>query len=98
MTLEFEYVTPSHNLKEVRDRRVTEAQPHDTGLLWEPVDVKDMGEQYGLGGTGQQIGEILRKETHQCAFCRGSGSKPRGSTCPVCRGKGLVQVTPPAMI
>lgn len=96
--MEYEYVESSHNLKKAQNQKASEAHFHDSGLVWEPVDVKEIGEQYGLGVMSQQIGKILRKETYQCAFCKGSGSKPRGSTCPVCRGKGVVPVTPPAMI
>ena len=96
--MEFEYVTPLHSRKKAQNQLGGEAQFHDSGLLWEPVDVKEMGEQYDLGVGGQQIGQILREETYQCAFCQGSGSRPRGSTCPVCRGKGVVSVIPPAMI
>lgn len=96
--MEYEYVIPSHNRKRADNRRGSEAQLPDSGLLWEPVDVKVMGEQYGLGVRGRQVGEILRKDSYQCAFCKGSGSKPRGSACAVCRGKGVVSVAPPAMI
>ena len=96
--MEYEFVEPSHDWKKTANPSGGEAQLADSGLVWEPIDVKEMGEQYGLGVRGRQIGEILRKDTYQCAFCQGSGSKPRGSTCAVCRGKGVVPVTPPAMI
>jgi len=96
--LEFEYVVPLHRCKNVENRQTGEEYFHEGALLWEPVDIKEIGEQYDLGVMGRQIRGILRKETYPCAFCRGSGEKPRGSTCPVCRGKGVVFVTPPAMI
>jgi len=96
--LEFEFVEPLNNRKKPENLRNSAAALPQGGLLWEPVDVKEMGEQYGLGVRGRQIGEILRKDTYQCAFCNGSGSKPRRSACAVCRGKGVVTVAPPAMI
>ena len=59
--MEFEYVTPLHNREKAENRRGGEAGFLEGGLLWEPVDVKEMGEQYDLGVRGRQIGEILRK-------------------------------------
>jgi len=96
--LEFEFVDPLNNWKKPESPRNSAAALPQGGVLWEPVDVKELGEQYGLGVRGQQVGKILRKDTYQCAFCNGSGSKPRGSTCAVCRGKGVVSVAPPAVI
>ncbi|MBU4313049.1 MAG: hypothetical protein KJ706_10105, partial [Candidatus Omnitrophica bacterium] len=36
-------------------------------------------------------------ETYPCGFCQGSGEKPKGSRCPVCRGAGSVSIEPPAV-
>ena len=96
--MEYEFVETSHDWKKTANPPGGEAQLPDSGLVWEPIDAKEMGEQYGLGVRGRQVGEVLQKDTYQCAFCQGSGSKPRGRTCAVCRGKGVVPVTPPAMI
>ena len=95
--MEYEFVEPSQNWKKTQNQK-TSTRFHDSGLLWEPVDVNEMGGQYGLGVGGRHTGEILNKDAYPCAFCQGSGSKPRGSTCAVCRGKGVVSVTSPAMI
>ncbi|MBC8420142.1 MAG: hypothetical protein H8E10_16265 [Desulfobacterales bacterium] len=51
-----------------------------------------------MGGGGEQMGEVLRKDPSRWAFCSGPGSNPRGRPCAVCRGKGVVSVAPPAMI
>ncbi|MCG2675784.1 hypothetical protein L6386_00195 [bacterium] len=46
----------------------------------------------------RRTGQILREEKYKCAFCRGTGQKPRGSKCSVCGGEGWVKVEPPAVI
>jgi len=41
--------------------------------------------------------ELLRDEWYDCAFCRGTGQKPKGSVCSVCRGAKRFQFTPPVV-
>jgi len=43
--------------------------------------------------------EILKGEIFECGFCNGSGTLPgsKGIKCPVCKGKGIVRVQPPAI-
>ena len=60
--------------------------------VWQPVKVGPAG-QYG----SHQIGELLEDEVYPCGFCNGTGEKPRGSKCSVCKGKGTVAVEPPAV-
>jgi len=65
-------------------------------LIWKPVKLSREGKSYaweGGGGTGQ----IFEEEVYKCGFCKGTGQKPRGSTCSVCRGSGEVAVDPPAV-
>ena len=62
------------------------------GLKWEPVRIDEAGELDDSEEDG-----ILRDELYRCAFCRG-GEKPRGLKCPVCKGKTVVSVTPPAVV
>ncbi|MFQ6066094.1 MAG: hypothetical protein ACE5K3_02300 [bacterium] len=58
---------------------------------WEPM--------VHSGGTySQRRGEILRQEIYDCAFCKGTGERPRGSKCPVCKGEGTAHVKPPAVV
>jgi len=47
-------------------------------------------------GTGAAYA-IVEDPVRPCAFCRGKGEKPVGSQCPVCRGKGTVEIRPPAV-
>ncbi len=41
--------------------------------------------------------ELLREEWYDCAFCSGTGEKPRGSVCSVCKGKKRIQLKPPVV-
>ena len=56
---------------------------------WQPVKASGLGRR--------RIGEVLRDESYQCAFCSGTGERPRGSKCPACRGEGEVRLNPPAV-
>jgi len=60
--------------------------------LWQPVKLGPAG-QYG----SHQVGELLEDEVYRCGFCSGTGHKPRGSKCSVCKGKETVSVEPPAV-
>jgi len=61
--------------------------------IWQSVKIGSGAQGYG----SHQIGEILEEEVYPCAFCKGTGEKPRGSRCSVCKGKGTVSVDPPAV-
>lgn len=54
-----------------------------------------------MGGPTPAAGIILEGEEFPCAFCKGTGGaglvRGAGGQCPVCRGKGTVKVTPPAV-
>ena len=63
----------------------------DSQWAWESV--VQSGRRYG-----QKRGQILRQEIYDCAFCKGTGERPRGSKCPVCKGKGRVHLKPPAVV
>jgi len=60
--------------------------------VWQPVKVGPVG-QYG----SHQLGELLEDEVYPCAFCQGTGEKPKGSKCSVCKGKGTASVESPAV-
>lgn len=66
-------------------------------LLWKPIRLDQKGKSYSWGG-GKRIGEILRDEVYKCAFCNGSGEKPRGAKCSACRGTGEVRLKPPVVM
>ena len=60
--------------------------------VWQPVNFSSTG-QFG----SHQIGELLEEGIFTCAFCNGTGEKPKGSKCSVCKGKGTVSVDSPAV-
>jgi len=60
--------------------------------VWRPLK---MGPEQSDGG--HQTGMLLEYESYPCGFCNGTGQKPKGSRCPVCRGAGTVSVDPPAV-
>jgi len=62
--------------------------------LWEPVKMGPAHSSYGRG----VVGKVLTEKVYDCGFCRGTGERPKGSRCPVCKGKGTVSVSPPAVV
>lgn len=66
------------------------------GWAWEIMRL-DRGGKLSSSG-GRRVERILREETYTCGFCRGTGEKPRGAKCSVCKGKKLVALTPPVMV
>lgn len=58
-------------------------------IPWKPVKMPGQGKR--------RVGELLRDENYQCAFCGGTGERPKGSKCPACRGEGEVHLNPPAV-
>jgi len=60
-------------------------------MEWHPYRLQ--GERRGVAR------EILKGEEFACAFCKGTGGlRKTNSQCPVCRGRGVVKITPPAMV
>jgi len=68
------------------------------GWIWESVKIDGRGRAYDPVSARGEAATILRQEVYQCGFCRGSGAKPKGAKCPVCKGKGQVSVKPPAVV
>lgn len=61
-------------------------------MEWQPYR---LGRRGRLAGT---LGRTLAGSTFPCAYCRGTGNQRHmRSKCPVCQGKGLVKVNPPAV-
>lgn len=67
-------------------------------------DLKEQGSEWAWEPVAQSSraysrkrGQVLRQEIYDCAFCKGTGERPPGSKCPVCKGKGKVHVKPPAV-
>lgn len=68
------------------------------GLNWKQI--KRKGDQPQVS-PGIDKFKILQKEEYTCGFCKGSGVQSSRSfsdlKCPVCHGKGIVKVKPPAI-
>jgi DnaJ-class molecular chaperone len=64
--------------------------PRPVGMVWRP---RSGG---GSAPAGDAAGMLLHAESRPCVFCGGRG-KASGGLCPVCNGKGSVQVCPPAV-
>lgn len=75
--------------------RKTETERQPEGWIWEPEAIDTTGRPYGKS---RRIGQILREEVYDCGFCRGTGQRPKGSKCPVCKGNETVTVKPPAVV
>ena len=65
----------------------------ESGWAWQPVSTDiSIGPAAARGASG----EILRyNKVYRCIFCKGSGFRPKGVRCPVCKGKGKILVQPP---
>lgn len=64
-------------------------------MEWQPYRLGS-SRRGGLTGT---TARILAGSTFPCAYCHGTGKQLHmRSKCPVCRGKGSIKVTPPAVI
>ena len=66
-----------------------------TGLVWDHEATAKDGGTYGRAG---KVGQLLRQQVYDCGFCKGTGQRPAGSSCPVCKGRETVHVQPPAVI
>jgi len=87
--MDWEWDSGSHKRAQTKNAGIKKLKDE---WIWQPVKLGPAG-QYG----GHQIGELLEDEVYPCGFCNGTGEKPRGSKCSVCKGKGTVSVEPPAV-
>ena len=85
-------------------RAIRRARRSRTGyqdLPWSPMKARGMfrGSSDTEGGKPLEevVGKIIREDFYNCGFCNGTGQRPLGSTCPACKGKGQVSVSPPAV-
>ena len=79
----------SHNKTQTKNSGIKKLKDQ---WVWQPVTLGPAG-QYG----SHQVGELLEDQAYPCGFCNGTGQKPRGSKCSVCKGKGTVSIEPPAV-
>ncbi|MDA2929847.1 hypothetical protein MYX84_07870 [Acidobacteria bacterium AH-259-O06] len=88
-----------HGLKEQKRRARAGTDWGDQGMMFESVKIKiereDSAEQ--VLQPSQEGIELFREEVYDCAFCKGTGEKPRGAVCPTCKGKKRVHFTPPVV-
>lgn len=74
--------------------RRTGSTPHEwEGLAWRPLEVN----RTGKGRRGSGAPELTYHGVYDCAYCGGTGERPPGGKCPVCRNSGQVRVKPPAI-
>ncbi|MFH1952474.1 MAG: hypothetical protein ABIL06_12750 [Pseudomonadota bacterium] len=66
-------------------------------LIWHTVKVDGSGRHFSEVGKGIRVGKLLAETSYPCGFCKGSGGKPKGTVCSVCRGSGEVKIDPPAL-
>jgi len=72
-------------------------KPGQDELVWTTSKVDSSGKHFSGKGGGMLVGRLLTETTYPCGFCKGSGEKPKGTICPVCRGSGKISVDPPAV-
>ena len=77
------------------DSKTARVDNQGTGLVWEHEATAKNGGTYGRAG---KVGQLLRQQVYDCGFCKGTGQRPAGSSCPVCKGRETVRVQPPAVI
>jgi|GEM_PF-398271 len=73
-------------------------KPGQDELVWTTAKVDGSGKCFSEGERGIRVGKLLMETTYPCGFCKGSGGKPKGTVCSVCRGSGDVSVDPPAVM
>lgn len=88
--MDWAWDSSSHKKTQVGKAGITKIKDE---WVWQPVKLGPGAQGYG----SHQIGEILEDEVYPCGFCNGTGEKPKGSKCSVCKGKALVSVDPPAV-
>ncbi|MCK4325143.1 hypothetical protein KAW55_00130 [bacterium] len=64
---------------------------------WEPVVMEKKKKGITQPEKERKKVDLLRDERYDCAFCSGTGEKPKGSVCSVCRGSKRIQLTPPVV-
>jgi len=90
---------PTTPAKAIRRARRSKAGYQD--LPWSPMKARHMLKNSSDTGKGkvleEVIGKIIREDFYNCGFCNGTGQRPLGSVCPVCKGKGQISINPPAV-
>ncbi|NQS88709.1 hypothetical protein HQ584_02830 [Patescibacteria group bacterium] len=64
---------------------------------WESVVIKKKEKGITQPDKPKKPVELLRDELYDCGFCGGTGEKPKGSVCSVCRGSSRIKLTPPVV-
>ena len=70
------------------------SKPGQEPLCWHSVKADGTGSLV-VTGPAARTATVLDEGTWPCGFCRGKGERPAGARCPVCRGTGMVSLSPP---
>lgn len=82
-------------------RRARRSRKGYENLPWSPMKarhrLKSSSGAEGGKAIEEVVGKIIRENFYKCGFCKGTGYRPAGSICPVCKGKTQVSINPPAV-
>ena len=82
-------------------RRARRSRTGYQDLPWSPMKARGMLRGSSDTGGGKPleevVGKIIREDFYKCGFCNGTGQRPLGSNCPVCKGRGQISISPPAV-
>jgi len=82
-------------------RRARRSKREYEDLTWSPMKARRRlrGSSNTEGGKAieEVIGKIIRENSYKYGFCKGTGQRPFGSICPVCKGKGENSINSPAV-
>ena len=75
---------------------MNETEIQSSGWSWSPVSVSGTS---GPVARRPERGKVGRgSEIYACAFCKGRGLRPKGVTCPVCKGRERISIQPPVVV
>ncbi|MDA2936908.1 hypothetical protein MYX75_01470 [Acidobacteria bacterium AH-259-A15] len=84
-------------LRQYRPATRSETDWSHQGIIWESVKIQtEAAVEEPRQPTAAPV-ELFRDELYDCAFCKGTGEKPRGAVCSACKGKKQIRLTPPVV-
>lgn len=95
--MEREYPSEKESKAAMLEREPSIRESANEGWVWHSLKMGKKGEGDIRPDKPKKIVELLRDEWYDCGFCNGTGEKPKGSVCSVCKGKKRVQLRPPVV-